>query len=116
VWTVRSGQVSSESAMHIESRGVKLWIVPTSALPTDVTTKDSSWSVAETVQRLTGLMTELGMTVFATIGSGRRGPKRPPGTTRHRPDRLRQAGGGHAGHGRGPARGPGPPAESPGMG
>ncbi len=33
----------------------------------DYTTKDSPWSVADTVQRLTALITERGMTVFATI-------------------------------------------------
>jgi uncharacterized protein (DUF302 family) len=33
----------------------------------DFTTKDSPWSVTETAERLTGLITERGMTVFATI-------------------------------------------------
>lgn len=33
----------------------------------DLTTKDSPWPVAETVERLTGLVTQRGMTVFATI-------------------------------------------------
>jgi pimeloyl-ACP methyl ester carboxylesterase/uncharacterized protein (DUF302 family) len=34
---------------------------------TDYTTKDSPWPVAATVERLTGLIVERGMTVFATI-------------------------------------------------
>lgn len=33
----------------------------------DYTTKDSPWTVADTVQRLTSLITERGMTVFVTI-------------------------------------------------
>jgi len=33
----------------------------------DYTTKDSPWPVAETVARLTALMAERGMTIFATI-------------------------------------------------
>jgi uncharacterized protein (DUF302 family) len=33
----------------------------------DYTTKDSPWPVADTVQRLTGLIAERGMTIFATI-------------------------------------------------
>lgn len=33
----------------------------------DVTTKDSPWAVSETVRRLARLITERGMTVFATI-------------------------------------------------
>jgi uncharacterized protein (DUF302 family) len=33
----------------------------------DITTKHSPWPVAETVERLTALMTERGMTIFATI-------------------------------------------------
>src|ERR1700722_3616402 len=33
----------------------------------DYTTKDSRWPVPATVDRLTGLITERGMTVFATI-------------------------------------------------
>jgi uncharacterized protein (DUF302 family) len=36
----------------------------------DYTTRDSSWSVADTVGRLTGLITERGMTVFAAIDQG----------------------------------------------
>ncbi|HEX3540355.1 MAG TPA: DUF302 domain-containing protein [Acidimicrobiales bacterium] len=36
----------------------------------DYVTKDSPWSVAETVARLTVLMGERGMTVFATIDQG----------------------------------------------
>ena len=42
-------------------------VVSTSALPLDVKSKVSSWTVAETVERLTRLMTERGMTVFAKI-------------------------------------------------
>lgn len=33
----------------------------------DYTTKNSPWPVAATVERLSGLMTERGMTIFATI-------------------------------------------------
>jgi uncharacterized protein (DUF302 family) len=33
----------------------------------DYTTKDSPWTVAATVERLTGLIAERGMTIFATI-------------------------------------------------
>ena len=33
----------------------------------DCTTKDSPWPVAATVERLSALMTERGMTIFATI-------------------------------------------------
>ncbi len=33
----------------------------------NIATKDSSWTVAETVERLTTLMTQRGMTIFATI-------------------------------------------------
>jgi uncharacterized protein (DUF302 family) len=33
----------------------------------DYTSKDSPWTVADTVQRLTGLITERGLTVFVTI-------------------------------------------------
>jgi uncharacterized protein (DUF302 family) len=33
----------------------------------DYTTKDSPWPVAATVERLTGLIAERGMTIFATI-------------------------------------------------
>jgi uncharacterized protein (DUF302 family) len=33
----------------------------------DATTKDSPWPVADTVERLTALMAQRGMTVFATI-------------------------------------------------
>ena len=35
--------------------------------PADVTTKASPWPVAQTVQRLSALMTDRNMTVFATI-------------------------------------------------
>jgi uncharacterized protein (DUF302 family) len=37
------------------------------AMVPDYVTKDSTWPVAETVDRLTGLITERGMTIFATI-------------------------------------------------
>jgi len=33
----------------------------------EVTTKDSPWSVADTVERLASFMTDRGMTIFATI-------------------------------------------------
>lgn len=33
----------------------------------EITTKESSWTVAETVARLTSLLTERGITIFATI-------------------------------------------------
>jgi uncharacterized protein (DUF302 family) len=35
--------------------------------PSDYTTKDSSWPVADTVDRLTTLMAKRNMTIFATI-------------------------------------------------
>jgi uncharacterized protein (DUF302 family) len=37
------------------------------AADTEFTTRDSPWPVGATVERLTGLMTEKGMTIFATI-------------------------------------------------
>lgn len=37
------------------------------ALDSQITTKASPWSVAETVQRFTSLFTDRGLTIFATI-------------------------------------------------